>query len=40
MVEALGFDLNRLQKQAENQRSMVEEFRLTYARKAFAGETG
>lgn len=40
MVEALGFDLNRLHKQAETQRSMVEEFRLAYARKAFAGEAG
>jgi hypothetical protein len=40
MVEALGFDLDRLQKQAETQRSMVEEFRLAYARKAFADEAG
>lgn len=37
MVEALGFDLNHLQKQAERQRHTVEEFRLAYARKAFAG---
>lgn len=40
MVEALGFDLKGLQKRAEAQRSMVEEFRLAYARKAFAGEAG
>jgi hypothetical protein len=37
MVEALGFDLNRLQQQAEKQRATVEEFRLGYARLAFSG---
>ena len=35
-VQALGFDLDALQKQAERQRNTVEEFRLAYARKAFA----
>jgi hypothetical protein len=37
MIEALGFDLTRLQQQAEKQRITVEEFRLGYARRAFSG---
>jgi hypothetical protein len=36
MVEALGFDLNALEEQAERQRSTADDFRLVYARKAFA----
>ena len=36
LVQALGFDLDELQQKAERQRGTAEEFRLAYARKAFA----